>query len=268
MSILLKSQGESLSIATSSTSEISYSFTYNVTGNESFSTSSEGLIVTATDTEVIAAPAPGYFYEITAGTLVNIGVAANIVQINKVVLGVDYPQMSADVTLEANYSIEYSSIGFRVFDANGNEILSIPALSDGTQKTQIVDAGGDAVTVTGSRLDVNANVDTSLLATEATLLNVLSEVSNTVTTSTISSVASSLASVPILALNANRKGATIYNDSIQTLFLKLGPAATSSSFTVKIGPSGYYELPHPIYTGVIDGLWDLVEGNARVTELT
>lgn len=37
--------------------------------------------------------------------------------------------------------------------------------TDGSQKTQIVDAGGDAATVTGGKLDVNATVDTTGLAT-------------------------------------------------------------------------------------------------------
>lgn len=268
MSILLKAQSESLSITTSSTSEISYSFTYSVTGKETFTTSSEGSIVTATDTTVINGPAPGFFDEITSASIVNIGATANTIQVNKVISGVDYPQMSSDVILLADYSIEYSIFGFRVFDENGNEILSIPALSDGTQKTQIVDSGGDAATVTGGRLDVNASIDTSLLATEATLQDVLTELQDSPTTGTTSSVASSIASTTILALNANRKGAMVYNDSLQSLYLKLGPVASATSFTVKISPAGYYELPNPIYTGVIDGIWGVADGNARVTELT
>ena len=39
--------------------------------------------------------------------------------------------------------------------------------TNGTQKTQIVDAGGDAVTVTDHKLDVNASIDTTGLATSA-----------------------------------------------------------------------------------------------------
>ena len=39
--------------------------------------------------------------------------------------------------------------------------------SDGSQKTQIVDPGGEAVTVSGGKLDVNASVDTATLATNA-----------------------------------------------------------------------------------------------------
>jgi hypothetical protein len=40
-------------------------------------------------------------------------------------------------------------------------------LTGGTQKSQIVDSGGEAVTVTGGKLDVNASVDTTGLATSA-----------------------------------------------------------------------------------------------------
>jgi len=41
--------------------------------------------------------------------------------------------------------------------------------TSGGQKTQVVDAGGEAVTVTGGKLDVNASVDTTGLALDATL---------------------------------------------------------------------------------------------------
>ena len=39
--------------------------------------------------------------------------------------------------------------------------------TDGTQKTQIVDAGGEVATLTGGKLDVNATLDTTGLATSA-----------------------------------------------------------------------------------------------------
>jgi hypothetical protein len=39
--------------------------------------------------------------------------------------------------------------------------------TDGSQKTQLVDAGGEAATITGGKLDVNASIDTTGLATSA-----------------------------------------------------------------------------------------------------
>ena len=87
-------------------------------------------------------------------------------------------------------------------------------------------------------------------------------------TGTVASVAASATNVTLLASNASRKGAMVYNDSAVALYLKLGATASSSSFTAKVFGNGYYELNDPAYTGIIDGLWDSASGNARVTELT
>lgn len=84
---------------------------------------------------------------------------------------------------------------------------------------------------------------------------------------TLANVAASASNVTLLASNVNRSGATFYNDSTIALYLKFGATASTSSFTVKIFGNGYYELPFPIYTGIIDGIWDSASGNLRVTEL-
>jgi hypothetical protein len=86
-------------------------------------------------------------------------------------------------------------------------------------------------------------------------------------TSSVTSVAASVTSVTILALNANRRGATVYNDSNARLYLKLGATASTTSFTVLVFPNSYYELP-AYYTGVVDGIWASASGNARVTQIT
>ena len=94
------------------------------------------------------------------------------------------------------------------------------------------------------------------------------------TTATVTSVADSAASVTVLASNASRLGATVYNDSDQILYLKLGATASTSSFTVVLdkksanGVGGYYEVPAG-YTGILDGIWAADStGSARITELT
>lgn len=86
-------------------------------------------------------------------------------------------------------------------------------------------------------------------------------------TGTTSNVASSASNVTILASNANRKGATVTNDSTAVLYLKFGATASTSSYTVQVPSMGYYEVPFK-YTGIIDGIWSSANGNARVTELT
>lgn len=86
-------------------------------------------------------------------------------------------------------------------------------------------------------------------------------------TNTITSVASSASNVTLLAANANRLGATVYNESTAILYLKLGATASATSYTVQMGASTYYEAPYG-YTGQIDGIWASANGNARVGELT
>lgn len=88
-------------------------------------------------------------------------------------------------------------------------------------------------------------------------------------TSAVTSVADSSSNQTLLSLNTGRLVATIFNDSTEILYLKLGAIASLTSFTVKIQPDGYYELPQPIYTGIIDGIWaNNASGAARITELT
>lgn len=89
----------------------------------------------------------------------------------------------------------------------------------------------------------------------------------TSTTPTLSSVAGSASSVTILAANANRRVATVFNDSTSTLYLKYGSSASTSSFTVLLTANAYYELPQPVYTGILTGIWLVATGNARVTEV-
>ncbi len=83
-----------------------------------------------------------------------------------------------------------------------------------------------------------------------------------------SSVTSILTSTELLAANAARLGATITNDSRSRLYVKLGATASITSYTRRIEPDGYWEVPFG-YTGVIDGIWTtVVSGAARITELT
>ncbi len=89
-------------------------------------------------------------------------------------------------------------------------------------------------------------------------------------TGTRTQVSDSASDGVILAANANRRGATIFNDSSAILFLGLGTTAvTSTNYTAKLVSGAYYEVPYN-FTGQIRGLWatDPNDGAARVTELT
>jgi hypothetical protein len=84
----------------------------------------------------------------------------------------------------------------------------------------------------------------------------------------VTSVVAASADTTILAANRHRAGATVYNDSTANCYLKFGTGASSTSFTVKLMPGAYYEIPEGGYAGALNGYWDAVNGSARVTELT
>jgi len=84
---------------------------------------------------------------------------------------------------------------------------------------------------------------------------------------TPTSVASSASNQTLLASNASRKHVIIYNNSAQSLNIKYGATASSTSFTTRIPPFYEWEMSGAIYTGIIDGIWDAANGAALVTEL-
>jgi hypothetical protein len=88
------------------------------------------------------------------------------------------------------------------------------------------------------------------------------------TTGAATSVAAAAADTTLLASNANRRGATFFNESTATLYLLLANATSSITvYTVQVPPYGYYEAPFA-YSGVVKGIWSSATGNVRVTEIT
>lgn len=131
-------------------------------------------------------------------------------------------------------------------------------LTNATQKTKIVDTAGVNVAVVDATGDIQVDIN------NFPAIQAISFSSNS--TATESNVAASITNVTLLASNASRKMAMIYNDSTSDLYVKLGTTASTSSFTVKMVSQAYYELPIPVYTGQIDGIWTIAVGSARMTE--
>jgi hypothetical protein len=122
-------------------------------------------------------------------------------------------------------------------------------LKDNSQTTQIVDVGGEGVTVTDGKLDVNALVSETRPSGAS-----------------VSSVTMTGSSVTLASSNTSRRSLTIFNNSGGVVYVKLGTSASSSSFTVKMIDQSYYELPYPVYTGSITGFGS--SGDLLVTEIT
>lgn len=82
----------------------------------------------------------------------------------------------------------------------------------------------------------------------------------------VTSVTAATTSTELLPNVADRRGATVFNDSTATLFLLLGPGtASATNFTHKLAGGGMYEVPFECQDRVA-GVWDAVNGAARVTE--
>lgn len=91
-------------------------------------------------------------------------------------------------------------------------------------------------------------------------------------TATVTPVAISASSVTLLAANENRRGATIVNNTGESLYIKYGSTAVIStsggSFTHLLTTGSSVSLPSPVYTGIITGIWAATTsgGYALVTE--
>jgi hypothetical protein len=92
---------------------------------------------------------------------------------------------------------------------------------------------------------------------------------NKSSTSVVTAVAPSTSSVVLLAANANRTFAHVSNAANKNLFIKLGTAASLTSYTDVILSGNAYDVPGD-YTGVISGIWasGVNAVNVLVTELT
>jgi hypothetical protein len=93
------------------------------------------------------------------------------------------------------------------------------------------------------------------------------DVVGTVANSTLSNVSGSASSVTLLAANTGRRGAIIVNDSSAVLYVKFGSSASNTSYTYRLVSYATLEIPQPIYSGIITGIWASATGAARITEL-
>jgi hypothetical protein len=85
-------------------------------------------------------------------------------------------------------------------------------------------------------------------------------------TATLANVASSASSVTLQAANTARRGLRIFNDSTATLRYKYGTTASATSFTGLLMAGESVLIAD--YNGLVTGIWESANGNARMTELT
>lgn len=144
-------------------------------------------------------------------------------------------------------------------DASGVIVMGVLPL-DLALNVQDFSAAGEVYSLAAATANSSATARYITVTSAGEVLTVSRE-----NTSSLSNVSGSATSVSLLASNANRKVAKFYNDSSAILYLKEGTTASTTSFTTKLFPEGYYETT---YTGAIDGIWASATGAVRITELT
>jgi hypothetical protein len=73
----------------------------------------------------------------------------------------------------------------------------------------------------------------------------------------------------IFAANNDRRGFFLFNDTNKDAFIKLAASPTTSSFSFKIGPGGFYERELTNYLGIVTAIWGSAAiGSLYATELT
>lgn len=174
----------------------------------------------------------------------------------------------ASATIDAALPVGTNSIG-KISDITTSIVPGTAATNLGKAEDAAHTTGDTGVAIWGVRNDnlattYGADQDYAPIAVD---LNSRVMVAQKAATATLSNVASSATSVTLLAANSARIGAMIYNDSTQSVYVKFGTTASSTSFTVLLATNTYYEIPAG-YTGRIDGIWASANGNARVTEIT
>lgn len=133
------------------------------------------------------------------------------------------------------------------------------AIRDGSQVTSLLVVNSSATTET---LNVYGNPSTHALRVDSVS-------GSAVSTATLTNVSDAATNTQLSAANTSRKGWFVTNDSTVALNVNFGATASATAYTVRIPASGFYEMPMPIYTGVINGIWDSdASGAARITELS
>ena len=82
----------------------------------------------------------------------------------------------------------------------------------------------------------------------------------------VQSIAGGTTALTLFSTTTTRCGASIWNDSISRLFVKYGQGASTTLYSFKVAPYGYWEMSPNGFAGVITGVWDVATGSAFTTD--
>jgi hypothetical protein len=172
---------------------------------------------------------------------------------------------------ERHYLFAWSAVALTL-NAGAQGTFSLPAevwyplfFREGMQLT----TSGQGNTAVLIELVATDDLIDTLFLSSLPAVNIASQPASS-TATPLTSVNAANADTPLLAANANRKGAYFFNDSTATLYLSYGTtAASATSYTVQVSPQGFFEMPTtPVYTNQVRGFWSAANGAVRITELS
>ena len=83
--------------------------------------------------------------------------------------------------------------------------------------------------------------------------------------SSVTSIAGGVTALTLFATTTTRQGACIWNESASRLYVKLGQGVTTTLFSFKVAPYGYWEMPPNGFGGAISGVWEVATGSAMLS---
>lgn len=122
-------------------------------------------------------------------------------------------------------------------------------------------------TVSGEQIQ-HVRIDLGTGSAEEVQEGSLQTKDRTVHSATKSSVVSSASSVELLGNHSSRRGAVFVNLADKACYINFGATASSTSFTYKLAAGGTLEMPSPVFTGHVYGVWETSPtGSIYITEL-
>lgn len=157
----------------------------------------------------------------------------------------------------------------RVTIASDNTAFTVNAAQSGTWTNTVTQATAANLNATIGNGSGASAVNIQDGGNSITVDGTVTSSPTTSGTGTASNVNASATNVTLLASNASRKNAVFYNDSASICRVKCGATSSSTSFTLKMFPDSFFSLDNiPLYTGIVDGIWETATGVMRVTEFT
>lgn len=167
------------------------------------------------------------------------------------------------VNVDANGNIVVSNLDITIGSIYGPDAVGVAPTHPGVL-TAVLDSDGKVK-------NLALTADSELTVVDAKVLDKLTAIASALNAnkgsgSAVTKTAATTGDAQLLALNANRRGASVFNDSTAILYLLLADAvATNDNYSVQVEAGGYYELPAG-YTGKVKATWANANGAARVTE--